>query len=327
MLLLSLLLLLWVPRPVHALSVPWIQHRIDLSGVNEYIEAHYDIGRPYLEEREAHPIYNAREGIGESQREPSLEDCGFCVNYLPDGSPAVMDWTDTEQVRSIYLPQLRTMLQDTFGADLLHVVFWHPMLRGECMGMSRGDKTAPIASLAHIDTDVGAYNLDDLMSLIDKNRIQESVNVDILDVQRALQRGQRFAIVNAWRNVRDEPVQRAPLALCHPLHIGENVCFPTARPLAKSRWYTFPEMTKNEVLLFKQYDRRLDRASDIWHCALKDVAEPSAVSRMSFDVRAFCVFTSIVPPPLDRYHEDRQRPKLTLLESECFCESQASNRQ
>ena len=83
---------------------------------------------------------------------------------------------------------------------------------------------------------------------------------------RALGEG-RFAIVNLWRSIAEEPVARYPLALCdaasvHPDdlvvfeiryadRIGENYF---AKHADDHRWYYYPAMTREEALLIKQWD-------------------------------------------------------------------------
>jgi hypothetical protein len=88
-------------------------------------------------------------------------------------------------------------------------------------------------------------------------------------------------------------------------------------------------MDPDEVLLFKQYDRRVDRISDIWHCALPVFpGEEESSARTSFDCRALVIFDDDEPVPkeIDRYCDDRIRPSLTLDESGCFCDEQAQKR-
>ena len=87
-------------------------------------------------------------------------------------------------------------------------------------------------------------------------------------VQRALdETSGRFGIINVWRNIVSEPVITHPLALCDAetvnpqdlvvfeIHyhdrIGENYF---AKYAESHRWYYYPEMTRDEALLIKQWD-------------------------------------------------------------------------
>jgi hypothetical protein len=86
------------------------------------------------------------------------------------------------------------------------------------------------------------------------------------DAERALEGG-RFAIINVWRNIADTPVVVHPLALCDgqsvdpqdlvvfEIHyqdrVGENYF---AKHSPAHRWYYYPNMTRTEALLIKQWD-------------------------------------------------------------------------
>lgn len=98
--------------------------------------------------------------------------------------------------------------------------------------------------------------LDEGQSLLEPQRIDQLLN----------DHG-RFAIINVWRNIANEPVATHPLALCDAqsvqpadlvvfeIHyqdrVGENYF---AKHSPGHRWYYYPEMTRNEVLLIKQWD-------------------------------------------------------------------------
>ncbi len=91
--------------------------------------------------------------------------------------------------------------------------------------------------------------------------------IDQGDVAAALDPGGRFAIINVWRNIADQPVQVDPLAMCDAqsvtpedlvtfeIHyhdrIGENYF---AKHNPAHQFYFFPELTRDEPLLLKQWD-------------------------------------------------------------------------
>jgi hypothetical protein len=309
---------------------------LDYSAVNEYIEAHYgkaDYFEPTSPNSE--PIYNAREGVlwkGELVV-PSLDLNGFELCSMSGAPfPLQKDWAQNSSAEEIleqdYLSSLRGLLKDTLGPKLEKVVFWHPMIRGTDIA-DRSARTAPPAALVHIDTDVGAYELEDLVNLIQKNSIGGDNDDDVKLIREAIQSGKRFVIVNAWRNIDpSKPVQRSPLALCLPDYQPSHDCFPYKQPETYV-WYIFPEMTTSEVLLFKQYDRKADCVSDLWHCALSDIEQRIGANvphRQSLDLRALCILDEQLPNDLDRYSGQRQRALLSLQESECFCHKQGSKR-
>mmetsp|Transcript_32413 Transcript_32413/g.59592 ORF Transcript_32413/g.59592 Transcript_32413/m.59592 type:complete len:244 (+) Transcript_32413:679-1410(+) len=233
------------------------------------------------------------------------------------------------------------------------MAFYQPMLRGEECAMSSPDHdrsvsppTSPAAGLVHIDTDFGAHDLDGILDLVGNNLVSEGIEFPRHKFAELIRDGRkRFAIVNCWRNADQfgRPIMRAPLGFLLPWYSrnGERhrfrPCFPESAPeYHRSRWYTYPRMAEDECLLFKQYDRRLDLISDIWHCSLRhppslqekisDDKKDHTPKRRSFDIRAFIVFDESVPEDNDRYSPGRLRPGLSLEESGCFCDEQARRR-
>lgn len=139
-------------------------------------------------------------------------------------------------------------------------------------------------------------------------------------VDNALKDGGRFAIINVWRSIADEPVQTDPLALCDgrtvepedlvvfEIHyqdrIGENYF---AKPTENHRFYFYPEMTRNEAMLIKQWDSagtlarsdgaRSDGSEDdmpctfSFHSAFEDLTVPNnAPDRWSIEVRCIVIY-------------------------------------
>mmetsp|Transcript_25923 Transcript_25923/g.29656 ORF Transcript_25923/g.29656 Transcript_25923/m.29656 type:complete len:364 (+) Transcript_25923:55-1146(+) len=329
---------------------PYLHATFDYSAANEYIETHYGQKSYFTKEQTklCEPVYNARNFYDSKDKRdpPLLEKFGFDLFQLPMKT----NWNDLESIQRDYLPELELTLRRIFeeeeGQVLEDVIFWHPMWRNNNkitenrVPLSSSPplaRTSPPAPMVHIDNDVGAYEFEDFLSLLKANSVStKSVNWE--KVGRALLlENKRFVIVNAWRNIHHtDTVQQAPLALYCPQYHSKNDCFPRAKPQQnKSSWYLFPDMTPDEVLLFKQYDRRIDRISDIWHCALtqyqiaentKSKTSIKQSDRQSLDIRALCIFKDTVSDELNRYHDKRPRAKLSLEESECFCTEQAKER-
>jgi len=139
-------------------------------------------------------------------------------------------------------------------------------------------------------------------------------------VDKALADGGRFAIINVWRSIADEPVQVNPLALCDSqtvapqdlvtfeIHyhdrIGENYF---AKHNPHHQFYFFPEMTRNEPMLLKQWDSHgaLAKTAGLeadasqpdgpstfsFHSAFDDLTVPDdAPDRLSIEVRCIVVY-------------------------------------
>jgi hypothetical protein len=237
----------------------------------------------------------------------SFDRFGFEVRYWPS---QVEDWKDMDEISSVYLPELRSLLSVLFEKPITHSFFWYPKLRGEDYDIASGKSSfsqAPVMPLAHIDANLDSYSMDELIdllsNLINKNRIYEDVAKDLSlkEIQAAIESNQRFLVVNFWRSLGEEPVKRAPLGIYLSQYGSDGESFPGARPDPDlSRWYTFPEMTRDECLVFKQYDRCIDRPSDLWHCAL-EVGEDCGEPRRSFDLRAFVLLDEKVEEGKNRF--------------------------
>jgi hypothetical protein len=268
--------------------------------------------------------------FSDSIKTASIDSCGFALWKEPT---RVTNWNDLDQIRNVYLPELRAILQEAYNdSKILHIIFWNPMLRGESLEQTRPDHStitpsAGFAASPHIDMDIGAYaSPGDLVNLFEKNKV-DTGPFPRQEVIESIDKGHhRFAVVNAWRNIAKSPVARSPLALFFARY-DHKKAFPEAAPnMVTSRWYTFPNMTNEEVLLFCQYDRDVTRPSDLWHCALTNTGDPTAESRTSFDVRCFIIFDESLPADCDRYGENRLASLLTLDQSGCFCDDQAARR-
>lgn len=91
-----------------------------------------------------------------------------------------------------------------------------------------------------------------------------------------------------------------------------------ALPFAKpsphlSKWYTFPDVTAEELLIFTQYDRDVRVTTDTWHCALTKTVDAESddatvVPRHSFDVRCLVLLHERVPAEWDRWTPAHQMP-------------------
>ena len=141
-------------------------------------------------------------------------------------------------------------------------------------------------------------------------------------VSRTLDEGKRFALINVWRNIVHSPVMSDPLALCDgqsvapddlvvfEIHyhdrVGENY-FAKYAPYHK--WWYYPLMTRDEVVLIKQWDTagRLAQSGGLhadssggngdapctlsFHSAFSDPNTPTdAPGRQSIEVRCVVFF-------------------------------------
>jgi hypothetical protein len=117
--------------------------------------------------------------------------------------------------------------------------------------------------------------------------------------------GRRICCVNMWRPIVDSP--QNTLAMCDARtveHDDEAVPITVIRPTGNSdlyrythsphhRWLYAPDMTHEEVLLFKTYDSRDDGSTVRYtpYCAVDDPsAADGAPPRESIECRCYCIF-------------------------------------
>ena len=303
---------------------------IDYSAVNEYVEAHYRQKEYFDSDRMEQQIYDGRWIQAKYEHEHDmLKDNGLAIFDLPLQDR--IDWTDRRDISRSYIANLEQVLIGLFP-NMMGCCFWNPMIRGESYSISRPDSnetpTAGIASMVHIDTDVGAFDLSELLDIVEKNSIYQSASEASSFRQLAkdsILSKKRFVIINFWRNIGTEPISSAPLAIFSARY-DNNLAFPNARPSNESKWHIFPDATKDQVIVFYQYDRNALQVSDLFHCAISANNDTIGEGRKSFDVRALVLLDEDVTDELDRYNESRKRPVLSFEESGCFCDEQAEKR-
>ena len=199
---------------------------------------------------------------------------------------AVQDFADDEQVKGSYYAECEALLKHATGADKV-VIFDHTR---RLDGTRPGD-TPPVRGV-HCDQTFTSG----------RRRVREH-----LPAEEAAQRLQgRCAIINVWRPIV-EPLLSAPLALCdarsiaqddivtadfiYPDKVGEVAMF---KPSAKHRWFYYPRMRRDEVLLIKIYDSSEDGTARFSaHSAFDDPTTPAgSPARQSIELRALVFWPS-----------------------------------
>jgi hypothetical protein len=114
----------------------------------------------------------------------------------------------------------------------------------------------------------------------------------------------RFAIIQMWRAIAD-PIRANPLALAdarsvapedllvaerrYPHRVGQTY---RLKYSPRHRWFYFPELTRDEAIVFKVYDSEKDgRARFTPHTSFDDpTTPPGAPPRQSIEARALAFF-------------------------------------
>ncbi len=122
----------------------------------------------------------------------------------------------------------------------------------------------------------------------------------------------RLVILQFWRNI-GEPKMDFPLAFCdartvspadgRPIPVtdyaGSGVDFEALAVLAPTdaapyRWYTFPELGRDEVVAFRTYDTDRVERGETWftpHSAFRDPdVDVGRPARSSIELRAICLY-------------------------------------
>jgi hypothetical protein len=225
-------------------------------------------------------IYNGR-AIADQL---SLERHGFIfVNH----ETQMKNFYDENEVRSVYYPETEELVKQASGARRV-VVFDHTLRSADPAMREEKQISGPVRNAHNDYTDwSGPQRVRDLLP----------------DEAEALLK-RRFAIVQTWRPI-NKPVQREPLAIAdarsigtkelvasariYPDRVGET-CHMTFNP--EHVWYYFPNMQRNEAIVFKTFESERDgRARWTAHCAFDDpTSSADAPPRESIEMRTLAFF-------------------------------------
>jgi hypothetical protein len=222
-------------------------------------------------------IYDARrliESLSLDIEGFQLKRCGTAVSNFYDGA----------QVRSLYYPEVEQLVKEVTGAIKV-VAFEHDVRCARKSRLGNSPVREPV-KVVH----------DDYTEKSSPERVRLYVpeEADIL-----LQ--SRYEVINVWRPI-EGPVQEAPLAICDARTISQQELLPTEEGVKhevylfnfnpRHRWFYFPDMEKDEALLFKCFDSLNDgRARITAHSAFDDpTSPPEAPPRESIEVRTLAFF-------------------------------------
>lgn len=226
------------------------------------------------------PIYNGRD-IADRL---SLEREGF---VLVRHDTQVKNFYDEDEVRSIYYNETEELVKQISGAKRV-LVFDHTLRAADSAIREANQVSSPVRN-AHNDYTEwsGPQRVRDLLP----DEAEELIS-------------QRFAVVQTWRPI-NQPVQNDHLAIADAQSIGTSELIPSARIYPNRRgevyhmthnpahrWCYFPNMQRNEAMVFKCYDSLKDgRARWTAHCAFDDpTAPPNVPPRESIEMRTLAFF-------------------------------------
>lgn len=219
------------------------------------------------------------------QDEFSLETQGF---ELVDHETAVEDFFDSDQIAAVYYPEMERLVKDRTGASRV-VIFDHTLRSGDPATREEKLVREPVLSVHNDYTEWSA-----------PQRVRDLLPAD--EAEAVLKK--RFAIIQVWRAIR-LPIQSSPLAIAdarslasgdliaaerrYPDRVGETYQVSFNPDHA---WFYFPNMRRNEALVFKVYESKKDgRARFTAHTAFDDPTCPAgAPPRESIEIRTLAFF-------------------------------------
>jgi hypothetical protein len=216
----------------------------------------------------------------------SLDREGFA---LLTHHTTVQDFSDN-QIRQIYYREAEALLAEWTGASNV-LVFDHNLRSSHWVKQGMSGIREPVKRVHNDFTATSGYAR------------AKAVLTELGDDPDILF-NHRFSIVNVWRSIA-RPVEESPLAVCDAQtiaptdfvasdliyrdRVGETY-LTTYNP--SHRWFYFPQMQPDEVLLIKCFDSVTDgRARFTAHTAFDDpTSPPDAAPRASIELRSLVFY-------------------------------------
>jgi hypothetical protein len=214
----------------------------------------------------------------------TLEENGFT---LVEHKTAMKDFFNEDELNSVYHREVERLIKQVSGAQRV-VVFDHTLRSG-----NESEREAKLIR----EPVLSAHN--DYTEWSGPQRVR-----DLLPDEAEALLARRFAIIQVWRAI-NQPIQSNPLAIAdarsvafedfmlaerrYPNRVGQTY---RLRYSPKHQWFYFPEMRRDEALVFKVYDSVKDgRARFTAHTSFDDpTSPPGAPPRQSIEARALAFF-------------------------------------
>ena len=214
----------------------------------------------------------------------SLDVHGFELRSSP--LPPI-DFLDAACVKRLYYPVMANLAQRCTGADRIHI-FDHTVRHGDPEVRRRSGLKPPAR---------GVHN--DYTHWSARKRVR-----DLLPDEADELLDRRFAIIQAWRPI-GRPIESDPIAIADARTVAADDLVPVPRTAPgrvgetwrglhspRHRFFYYPFMAPDEVLLFKVYDSATDgRARYTFHTAFElSDPPPDAAPRHSCEMRLFAFY-------------------------------------
>lgn len=194
---------------------------------------------------------------------------------------------DDEEVKSVYYPETEALIKQQTGARRVHV-FDHTIRTADQQIVADKGVRQPVKGVHNDYTEISA-----------PRRVHDLLPDEADDLL-----SRRFGIVQSWRAI-NQPIISEPLALCDGRTIPEEGFIKIERRYSHRTaevyhiaynpahcWVYFPEMTRNEALVFKVFDT--DASAGVRftaHTAFDDpTTPPDAYPRESIEMRSLVFY-------------------------------------
>jgi hypothetical protein len=243
-------------------------------------------------------------GDGRTAGLPGWRECGF---ELVRHSSAVGDWTDDTEIARVHYPEVEALARRLTGCDAA-LVSDHVKRTAEQAKREREQSPVRLvhSDFSHDYDDVIRYSYRGVTGRGAATLARSGLSAEEIEAAG------RIVMLQFWRNLGPARMD-LPVAFCD----GRTVTPAEARPFPytgyvaggrtfdalailapegppRHAWYTFPEMTPDEVVVFRTYDTDLVREGATYftpHSAFRDpdvgLGDPA---RFSIELRVMCMF-------------------------------------
>jgi len=211
----------------------------------------------------------------------TLDNQGF---EFVDHNTRVRDFHDPNELKSIYYPEMEQLIKKSTGASKV-LVFDHTLRAGDRKERAKRHSREPVHRVHNDNTEwSGPQRLRDILPDEADNLLKN-----------------RFSIIQTWRAIRN-PIEADPLAICDATSLLPTDLISPDRGGGTYQvtyntnhlWYYFPRMARNEILIFKGYDSKIDGCARFTaHTSFNDpTSPPNANPRESIEIRTLAFYDS-----------------------------------
>jgi len=235
------------------------------------------------------------------QHDLNLDQNGFQrVESITSLSTA--DFQNEEMLKNVYFKEVEAEMKRVTGAE--DVIVWNHFIRndGAITGMAQDHNRSTLGYSRAIHCDTHPYSAERVL----ENFIRATGRTDL--------ENKRFVYLTAWRNINTSPVRDNHLALLDErslvkpddIIVRDNFSIDAVqgkyrilqyvlwkKNAAQHRWFYFPDLTREEMILHKQFDSDTSKQGRmVFHTSVPDpTAPPNIPPRASIEVRGFCFFS------------------------------------